>query len=69
MNVNPCYKCNKRNVNCHSTCKAYTDWKAEYNRIKEEIKLERSINIISYDRVRRYNERVAYRNKNHKLYG
>lgn len=33
MNNNPCYGCTppKRNADCHSKCKEYTEWKRDHD--------------------------------------
>jgi len=33
--INPCRNCNKRHIGCHSKCKEYIDWKAEWDKRKE----------------------------------
>jgi hypothetical protein len=38
-----CYKCEKRNPGCHSTCEDYKADKAEYDKRKAEYDRERQI--------------------------
>lgn len=33
MLKNPCYKCSKRHLKCHSDCPDYADWQAEQAKI------------------------------------
>lgn len=41
MKQNPCYKCEDRNAECHSTCQLYSDWvKYRYDYRAEAIKKE-----------------------------
>lgn len=34
MNDNCCYECKDRHIGCHSTCKKYKTWKAEFAKQK-----------------------------------
>lgn len=39
----PCKNCEERTINCHSSCKEYGDWVKEKERIKQEIKQQKSV--------------------------
>lgn len=56
----PCYKCKRRKVNCHATCKDYSDYRAEIEKEKEDnsilIYTEYIINTI-HKRRKRKNEK------------
>ena len=47
---NPCYKCEKRVVGCHGTCKEHKSFREEKDRQKEKIRAE---NIATYYEVGR----------------
>ena len=42
----PCYKCKKRKVGCHSKCTEYIEWKEKRKEENESIQKERSIDAI-----------------------
>jgi hypothetical protein len=56
---NPCYGCQppKRNAECHSTCKEYTDWRieheAERDKRNSELEFSWGLNDIRDSAVRR----------------
>lgn len=41
--IPPCKDCTKREVGCHSKCKAYHDWKADWDKYKVKEKAERDL--------------------------
>lgn len=46
MKNSPCYKCKKRSVGCHSTCKSYDSWKKELEDIKKKTETQRILDYI-----------------------
>lgn len=36
-NRNPCYKCEERQIKCHSTCEKYKEWRKAYDEQKAKI--------------------------------
>lgn len=62
MKINCCYKCETREVGCHSTCEKYLDQKTQWNEQQELIKAKRNAEhevlmakINSIDRVSKKN--------------
>lgn len=57
---NPCRHCAppKRNEWCHSVCKEYADWRAEFTAQKQRVRNSRSADIVimegAKERKRRY---------------
>lgn len=52
--INPCRNCTKRHIACHSKCKEYIAWKAEWDKRKEhENKQKEKENLLWRDK-RRY---------------
>lgn len=57
----PCYKCEKRELNCHSSCEVYRTWRADYDDKKIAITAKRQqertadeyAQNLSYKRLRR----------------
>ena len=35
IRINPCGDCTKRHIGCHSKCKEYISWRAEWDKRKE----------------------------------
>lgn len=58
-----CKECNKRYVGCHSTCKEYTDWKADRERKNEIARMKRQAEAEIIDSIVRNCEKVR-RKKN-----
>lgn len=56
---NPCYGCEQRTADCHGTCEAYHDWKAEHDKKREA---ERKSAIDDY-RVKEYKSHIKARIK------
>lgn len=42
----PCYKCRKRKVGCHSRCRDYKEWKDERKEESDNIRKEKVIDSI-----------------------
>lgn len=52
---NPCYKCEKRKLNCHSTCNAYKDYKVEVDKSRKFLNDCRQADLDSIFRLKRAN--------------
>lgn len=55
VNDRPCFGCEDRNIECHSQCEKYQNWKNELER-KNEAKMQKksqddAINNYIYDRI------------------
>lgn len=68
---NPCYKCEDREIGCHSTCEKYNEWKKEHEILYEAERRER----LSYRdpretlrtaTVQNYINKTAYKNSRRK---
>lgn len=46
--INPCKNCAKRHVACHSKCKEYKAWKAEWDKRKEHERKQKEKENISW---------------------
>lgn len=53
-NETPCFKCNKRTAECHSTCYNYKEWVKEFEKSKEKIKNAKNKENLadSYEKLR-----------------
>ena len=47
----PCLNCVKRHVNCHSTCKEYTEFVIKWRAYKELIRKERQKKRFSHSKI------------------
>jgi len=54
MMINPCRNCTKRHIACHSKCKEYIAWKAEWNKRKEHENKQKEKEILLWRDKRRY---------------
>ena len=54
----PCKDCSNRVMSCHSKCKEYIDWKAEY--VKEHEEILRLRNLDAEYRIRVRNSRKRF---------
>lgn len=39
---NPCYKCTKRHIGCHSTCEGYKKYAEKTKKLNEDVKKRRA---------------------------
>lgn len=50
----PCIKCNSRNIGCHGTCSAYTEFQSRLTLMKNRRNLESQILSYKFDRSVKY---------------
>ena len=48
MKKNPCYKCDKRTPECHSTCEWYREWSEEAKKDRELRLKNKHADLIAY---------------------
>ena len=53
-----CYKCDKRHIGCHGSCKAFLEEKAELDKAKEEKAKEKAFrnNFIAMMAAKKYKD-------------
>ena len=58
-----CYKCPKKQGDCHSTCKEYKQQREEYDATMSEVKKKHDVrsglNACMYDTIERTNKRLS----------
>ena len=68
MEKNPCYKCKKRNPDCHCKCEDYKNWKQEHDELRDKMRQEKVLSFWQSDYVMKYNIKMAKKNRNFKFY-
>ena len=61
--VNPCYKCEKRIVGCHSYCEDYKTFKKEMEKMKEIKRISCEIQKYEVDRSAKLRNSIAEKKK------
>lgn len=51
MKNSPCYKCNDREIGCHSSCEKYKEWREQYYDKKAEIKKSKATDKIFTEHI------------------
>ena len=46
----PCRYCEKRNPECHGTCKEYIEWREEHEKVMSRVREEARIAYLSRER-------------------